>query len=105
MSASTLLCVSGKHLSIMMYCIACTDVAFHAVCSCHIKVLLEYYHHVLCFQEALRDLQTFADSWKHFVGYVQIMLPYQLLRQVGNTLCFIKTRSLKLFIITLQKLV
>ena len=44
--------------------------------------LSKYYHNVLCIQEALRDLQTFADSWKHFVGYVQIMLPYQLLRQV-----------------------
>jgi len=35
---------------------------------------------VWCVQEALRDLQTFANSWKQFVAYVQTMLPYQLLR-------------------------
>jgi len=39
-----------------------------------------------CVQEALTDLQTFAVSWKHFVGYVQIMLPYQLLRFVKTAL-------------------
>jgi len=37
---------------------------------------------MLCSQEALRELQTFASSWKQFVEYVQTMLPYQLLRQV-----------------------
>ena len=47
---------------------------------------------MLCFQEALQDLQTFADSWRHFIGYVQIMLPYQLLRQV-TTVAVFSTRS------------
>jgi len=76
----------------------------YAFCSVFIRLVTAPWisvRSVWCAQEALSDLCTFADGWKHFVGYVQIMLPYQLLRSVRfstRSLCRCCNNNLHFFI-------